>query len=85
MFAQTSKNVLIPITNFKSMHMHGRRSLNVTFSPLKNVEYADQLKGNRAGKKCKKKRFSVYFNYYSNCAFGSQTYFYDKFLHLPLI
>ena len=41
--------------------MHWRRSLNVTFPLLKNVEYADQVKGNKAGKKCKEKQvFSLF-------------------------
>ena len=44
----------------------GGRSLKVTFSPLKNEGYADQLKDNRAVKKCRKKRFSDYFDFYTN-------------------
>ena len=51
--------------------MHGRKEFKVTFPSLKNEGYADQLKDNRAVKKCReKKRFSHYFNFYTNCLFG---------------
>ena len=42
--------------------MHGRKEFKSDFPFLKN-EYANQLKDNRAVKKCRKKRFSHYFNF----------------------
>ena len=44
----------------------GGRSLKVTSPPLKYKGYADQLKDNRAVKKCREKKgFLLYF--FTNC------------------
>ena len=48
----------------------GGRNLKVASHPLKNEGYANQLKDNRAVKKCREKRFSHYFNFNTNCVFG---------------
>ena len=48
----------------------GGRSLKVTSPLLKNEGYAEQLKDNRAVKKCREKRFLHYFNFNTNCVFG---------------
>ena len=48
----------------------GERRIKATSAPLKNEEYADQLKDNRAVKKCREKKVFTLFNFYTNCVFG---------------
>ena len=47
--------------------MHGKKEFKSDLTPLKNERYADQLKDNRAVKKCREKKIFTLF--YTNCVF----------------